>query len=118
MSASNSCSPSARRASPTPLASTISCCACLRLETRIRRRCGSSSTMRIFPIVHFLKARAGRKFDRKTHSARLVASEYDLAPVGSDDIASDRESEPVTSLLGSKQGFENSLDALLRYGTC
>ena len=65
--------------------------------------------------MRFLIARAARKFDRKTHSAGLVASEHDLAPVGSDDIAGDRESEPITSLLGGKERFENSIDTVLRY---
>src|SRR5579872_2898684 len=95
----------------------ISCCACLRLESRIRRKCGSSSTMSIFPIASFLNVRAPRKFDRKTHSAGRIASEHDLAAVGSNDIACDREPETITSLLGGKQRFENSIDALLRYRT-
>ena len=67
-----------------------------------------------FAHYPFPVAGTGRKFDRKTHSAGLVASEHDFASVGSDDIACDRESEPVPSLLGGKQWFENSIDALFR----
>src|SRR5208282_5816570 len=114
MSASNWCSASASRASPTPLASMISCRAWRRFETRIRRRCGSSSTINILPIAYFLVVRTNRKFDRKTHAAGLVTAEPDFASVRSHNTARDRESEPVAALLGGKQRLENSIDAFWR----
>src|ERR1700735_128299 len=112
ITASKVCSASALRASLTPAASTTSWCSCLRLEMRIRRKCGSSSATSTFPIVRHLAERLApgvrRYLNRKTYPLRFIDSQYDIAAVRARDIACYRESKSVAALLGSKQRLENA----------
>src|SRR5579862_4679890 len=112
MTASNVDSTRAPRASLTPAASTTSCWSCLRLEMSIRRKCGSSSAINIFPIIfplsESLAPGARRYLDGKADPLRFVDSQYDIAAVCSRDVASDRKTKSVAALLGGKQWFENA----------
>src|ERR1039458_8516636 len=79
----------------------------------IRRKCGSSSTMSILPIVWPLSQRLAREVCRylngKAYPPRFVESQHDIAAMRARDVARDRETESVAALLGSKQWLENAL---------
>ena len=55
--------------------------------------------------------------NRKAHSARFIDSQQDIATVGADDIAGDRETESVAALLGGEQGLENTVHSFGGDGT-
>src|ERR1039458_8877720 len=78
----------------------------------IRRKCGSSSTMSILPIVWPLSQRLAREVCRylngKAYPPRFVESQHDIAAMRARDVARDRETESVAALLGSKQWLENA----------
>src|SRR5208283_289281 len=78
----------------------------------IRRRCGSSSTTSILPIVWPLSEGLVRGVCRylngKAYPLRFVDSQYDIAAVRARDVARDRETESVAALLGGKQRLENA----------
>src|SRR5208283_3489703 len=78
----------------------------------IRRKCGSSSTTSILPILWPLSERLAREvcryLDGKAYPPRFVDSQCDIAAVSERDIASDRETESVAALFRSKQWLENA----------
>ena len=106
MTASKRNSARARRASLTLAASTISWPSCFRLEARIRRMCGSSSTISICPSSLPIHVRLVRRlcgnFDREAYQSWLVDPEHDVAAMRTRDIAGDSQAEAVPSLLGCK----------------
>src|SRR6202030_1798643 len=76
----------------------------------IRRKCGSSSTISIFPMtIPVRKIVCCRYFEGKAHLLRFVDSQYDIAAVGARDISRDRQTESVAALLGGEQRLENVL---------
>src|SRR5271170_2731839 len=54
------------------------------------------------------------KLNRKAYQSGFVASQHEITAMRPNDVARNRETEPASSLLGSKQGFEDALDGFLR----
>src|ERR1700760_4437570 len=53
------------------------------------------------------------KLNREAYQPGFVTSEHEITAMRPNDVARNREAEPASSLLGSKQRFEDALDGFL-----